>query len=162
MNTPGTTSINSQNWIVNQRGAGGDDGFELSGINGVATGVDIAGASIVVAVRPVYPANVGGEPRGEIVSLYYNGLVLAADHDTGEVMIAREAWDWRRTGYIMPNGQITVLSLVVQLDGACKLYANGVDVWTGAAIGADAFARLQGTDTGWMTRIGVGRNPWDG
>lgn len=162
LNTPGTTSINSQNWIVNQRGAGGDDGFELSGINGVATGVDIAGASIVVAVRPVYPANVGGEPRGEIVSLYYNGLVLAADHDTGEVMIAREAWDWRRTGYIMPNGQITVLSLVVQLDGACKLFANGVDVWTGAAIGADAFARLQGTDTGWMTRIGVGRNPWDG
>ena len=162
LNTPGTTSINSQNWIVNQRGAGGDDGFELSGIPGVATGVDIAGASIVVAVRPVYPVGLGGEPRGEIVSLYYNGLVLAADHDTGEVMIARKAWDWRRTGYIMPNGQITVLSLVVQLDGACKLYANGVDVWTGAAIGTDSFARLQGTDTGWMTRIGVGRNPWDG
>jgi hypothetical protein len=161
-NTPETATINGQNWIVNQRGAGGDDGFELGGIDGLAGGVDCDGASIVVAVRPVYPLGLGGEPRGEIVSLYYNGLVLATDRDTGEVMIARKAWDWRRTGYVIPNGQITVLSLVVQRDGACRLHANGTEVWTSQAIGTDSFARLQGTDTNWMTRVGVGRNPWDG
>lgn len=160
--TPETTTINGQKWVTIQRGSGGDDGFELAGIPNLGAGTDVNGVSIVVAVRPYYPINVGGEARGEIVSMYYNGLVLASDHDTGEVMIARKAWDWRRTGYRIPNGQITILSLVVQLDGSCKLYANGTEVWTGAAIGDNAYDMLQGTDPGWMTRTGVGRNPWDG
>jgi len=163
INTPGTLTINDQPWVANRRtNPGGEDGFELAGIPGLAGGVVADGASVVVAIRPIFPANAGGERRGEIVSLYYNGLTLCADHETGEIMISRKAWDWVRTGYFPANGAIVVLSLVVQSDGSCKLYSDGVEVWTGGAIGTDSFKLLQGTDPNWMTRVGVGRNPWDG
>jgi len=162
INNPTTATINEEEWIWNNRGPGGDTGFELGGIPGLSTGVAADGASIVVAVRPVFPLGLEGERRGEIVSLYYNGLVLATDRETGQVLVARKAWNWQGTGVFLPNGQISILSLVVQRDGSCLLRVNGEDRWNGGSIGDDSFALLQGTDPNWMTRIGVGRNPWDG
>jgi autotransporter-associated beta strand protein len=159
--TPTVAAVDGVNWESNDRDdSAGNDGYELAGVSFLG-GVVASGASIVVVAQPRYAA-VGGEARGEIVSLYYNGFNLCVDHATGEIIIARKSWTFERTGVFIPDGQKSILCVVAQLDGSCKLYVNGSEEWSGAALGANYFARLEGTDMGWMTRIGVGRNPWDG
>ena len=165
--TPTVAAVDGVKWESNDRDdTTGNDGYELVGVPFVVTpnaGVDASGVSVVAVVQP-RAVSVGGEARGEVVSLYYNGLSLCVDHATLEVMIARKAWNWMRTGVIIPEAQKTILSLVCQLDGSAKLYVNGNEEWTGDALGVNYYADLTGSDgrNSWMNRIGVGRNPYDG
>ncbi|MCX6875820.1 MAG: carboxypeptidase regulatory-like domain-containing protein [Verrucomicrobia bacterium] len=172
IDTPRVVTVDGVKWIANTRsepgfGTDGNDGFNL--VNCPFTvqpnaGVDATGVSVVAVVQPTYWFG-GGEARGSIVNLYYNGLDFCVDHATGEVMVARKAWDWQRTGTIIPEGQKTVLALVCQLDGSAKLYVNGLaSGWSGAALGTNYYADLTGGDgrNSWQNLIGVGRNVWDG
>jgi hypothetical protein len=128
------------------------------------------GITIVAAARPIYTA-VGGEARGEIVDIFYDRLALAISHNDGRVMVARGNWnDW---GPAIPDGQKTILSLVVQPNGSYAAYANGSPIMTGGAYGdytsvPPDHTAVWGTYTPWSGNydfthyINVGRNQPDG
>jgi hypothetical protein len=128
------------------------------------------GVTIVAAVRPVY-VSVPGEPRGEIVDIFYDRLALSVSHGDGRLMVARGYWnDW---GPAIADGQKTIVSLVVQPNGAYAAYINGAQVMTGGPYGN--FSSIPpdhtvawGTYTPWASNpdfthyITVGRNLPDG
>ena len=60
-----------------------------------------------------------------MVDVFARRLVLAVQNGDGVV----SAWvnGQHRSGPEIPNGQITILSLVVQPDGSFKVYANGTE-----------------------------------
>jgi sialate O-acetylesterase len=135
-----------------------------------ATSLACNGITIVAAVRPIY-YSVGGEPRGEIVDIFYDRLALAVGHSDGRVMVARGSWnDW---GPALSNGQKTILSLVVQTNGAYKAFANSTEIMTGGAYGdytaiPPNHTNVWGAYTPWAADydfthyINVGRNEPDG
>ena len=135
-----------------------------------ATNLVCNGITIVAALRPTY-VNPGGEARGEIVDIFYDRLALAISHADGRVMVARGYWnDW---GPALPDGQKTILSLVVQTNGAYRAYANGTQIMTGGAYGdytslPPNHASVWGTYTPWTADVdythylNVGRNEPDG
>jgi hypothetical protein len=61
------------------------------------------------------------------VDLFYDRLVLGIRSDTGVVCVRRNGGVENSTKTI-PDGQVTLLSLVVQPDGTYKVYANGDEV----------------------------------
>ncbi len=129
-----------------------------------AAPIGCTGVTIVAAVKPIHDV-IGGEPRGEIVDIFYNRLGLAIGHSDGRVMVARNYWnDW---GPAIPSGQTVILSLVVQTDGTYKAYTNGVEIMSGAAngdwtsINPDHTADW-GSDPDFTHYVSVGRNAPDG
>jgi hypothetical protein len=137
------------------------DGYTLARY---AAAIPVNGVTIVAAVRPAY-CNPGGEARGEIVDIFYDRLALAISHADGRVMVARNYWnDW---GPAIPNGQRTVLSLVVQTNGSYRVYANGTQIMAGAANGTwtsinPDHTATWGSDPDYTHYISVGRNSPDG
>ena len=129
-----------------------------------AAPIAVNGVTIIAAVRPIY-AGVGGEPRGEIVDIFYDRLALAISHNDGRVMVARNYWnDW---GPAIPEGQNTILSLVVQTDGSYKVWANGAQIITGGANGTwtsinPDHTATWGSDPDFTHYVTVGRNAPDG
>ncbi len=155
------------NWEQNVYGAGDYDGYRFvppdqAGIVvGGAYQVPIIanGVSVVAVVQPTY-IGVGGEPRGEVVDIFYSELFLAVSHSAateGNVIVDYRGYHAIDTGFKIPDGQKTVLCLVVQPNGDMALYANTTRVWTYAS-GVD-YTTLQ--PTGFKT-ICVGRNDPDG
>ncbi|MCF7730616.1 MAG: carboxypeptidase regulatory-like domain-containing protein [Akkermansiaceae bacterium] len=121
------------------------------------------GTSIVAVVQPTYTGNTQGESRGEIVDVFYQELFLAVSHGgnqgipEGNVMVNFRGYNVRDTGYNIPDGQKTILSLVVQPNGDMKLYANGEEKWS-LPSGVD-YTSLQ---LSWAKTIAVGFNGFDG
>jgi len=153
--SPTTTTINGQNWEWNNRMTS-QDGWR---VGGPYTSIPCNGVTIVAAVRPVY-CNPGGENRGEIVDIMYDRLALAISHADGRIMVCRNYWvDY---GPAIPNGQITVLSLVVQPNGSYQVFANGTSVMTGGANGDFSTAMVPTDGAGFKQYIDVGRNDPDG
>ena len=111
-------------------------------------------------MQPNY-VSVGSEPRGELVDFFYSDLFLAVNHGTGEVIVDYRGYAQINTGYLIPNGQITILSLVVQPAGSMTLYANGVQKWTDST-GADYTSLQQSGLGGAAHSIIIGRNGYDG
>ncbi len=60
-------------------------------------------------------------------------LFIAAKKSTGEVIVCTRGDNQRNTGYIIPNGQKAIRSLVVQPNGNVELFANGESKWTYAS-----------------------------
>jgi hypothetical protein len=118
------------------------------------------GVSIVAVVKPEYKV-LGGEPRGEIVDICYGTLYLATNRNNGEVIVCTKGYVQRNTGYFVPDGQKTILSLVVEPGGLVKLYANGVPKWS-VESGSD-YTTLEKTVNGSTVfdKITVGRNGYD-
>ena len=159
--SPSTMTINGQNWERNNRMTS-QDAWRFARY---ATPLPVNGVTIVAAVRPVYCVP-GGEPRGEIVDIFYDRLALAISHADGRIMVCRNYWnDW---GPAIPNGQITILSLVVQPNGSYEVFANGVSVMTGGADGDFSTSinpdhtATWGGDPDFTHYIDVGRNDPDG
>ncbi|MCX6926449.1 MAG: hypothetical protein NT154_25060, partial [Verrucomicrobia bacterium] len=92
-------------------------------------------------------------------------LALAISNSDGRVMVARGNWnDW---GPAIPNGQKTILSLVVQTDGSYRVFANGTQIMTGGASGTwtsinPDHTATWGNDPDFTHYINVGRNDPDG
>ncbi len=127
------------------------------------------GISIFAAVRPNY-VSVGGEPRGEIVDIFYDRLALSVSHTDGRLMVARGYWnDW---GPAIPDGQKTILSLIVQPNGSYKAYTNGVQAMSGGAFAnftnippnhmAAWGNNIWSSDPDFTHYINIGRNDPDG
>jgi hypothetical protein len=129
------------------------DGFAIGTLpNPIPTN----GVSIVAVVKPEYKV-LGGEPRGEIVDICYGTLFLATNRNNGEVIVCTKGYVQRNTGYFVPDGQKTILSLVVEPGGLVKLYANGVRKWS-VESGSD-YTTLE--KLGNFDKITVGRNGYD-
>jgi len=97
-----------------------------------------------------------------VVDVFYDRLVLGVKKGTGRICVRRNGSN-DTSSTAIPDGQITILSLVVQPDGSYKVWANGAQVMTGAATGTDSFISLvNGVAGGFANYINVGRNNPDG
>ncbi len=167
INTPTTAFIRGQKWEVNQCGAGHDDGYRFPGpvTSGFATGgfidpIAVNGASIVVALIPI---RIGSNDNWQsVVDIFFDRLCLLTRNRDGRIGVKRNSnWttDWAPSGTEIPNGQITVLSLVVQANGAYKVFANGLQVMDIAGQGVNSFLALRPNHDG--SQPGVGDWYWD-
>ena len=159
--TPTVESILSQKWEKNLNADG--DGFRLGGAQ--STAIACTGATIVVAAKPIRNPDSGN--WRSLVDIFYDRLVLGISDDLGKVSVRRNgSLDTSSTS--IPDGQVTILTLIVQTDGSYSVYANGnaTAILSGAATGANSFIALTpgvtGGAGGYGSYINVGRNNPDG
>lgn len=150
--SPSVELLNGVKWTKNLYNDG--DGF---GLFSTTNPVPCNGATIVVAVKPA--RNGIGTSWTSIVDCFYNNLVLGIRNDTGELIVIRKGTQYN-TGAIIPDGQQTVLSLVVQSDGSFVVYSNGLPVYSGVLI-AGGYTQIAPGNYGFMHDITVGRNSPD-
>lgn len=119
--------------------------------------IPVNGATIVLAARPKRtPSN----NWDSLVDIFYDRLVLGIRNDTGQVNVRRNgSLDF--SSATIPEGQATVLSLVVQPNGQYKVWANGVPLYTNSTLSAMT-ALTNGVAGGYANGINVGRNDPDG
>lgn len=149
--SPAVELINGVKWTQNLYADA--DGF---GIDSTTTPIPCSGATIVATVKPI--RNGIGTSWTSIVDCFYNDLVLGMRNDSGEVIVFRKGTQYN-TGAIIPDGQKTVLSLVVQSTGTFKVYANGTQIYSTNAI--SLFNQLTPGSYEFMHDIDVGRG-YDG
>ena len=168
---PTLMTINSVNWEWNLYSTSA--GLRLPGPVAEAYNdpIPVVGATVVAVVRPV--RNTIGCPWNSIVDIFYDRLVLGVVNSTGQVAVRRNSNWGTDYGPAIPNGQVTVLSLVVQEAGDYKVYANGVQIMDVATNGAFDSLRPNhdgsqpgpgdwGWDGGFTHYMDVGRNDPDG
>ena len=130
------------------------DGYTF---NTYAEPIACKGASIVAVARPV--RNGGGSGWFSILDVFYDRLVLGIRNDSGLVCV-------RRNGPVadsktaIPDGQITILSLIVQPDGTYKVYANGVEIMAETST-SPMTSLVPGVAGGYAKSITIGRNAPD-
>jgi len=154
--TPTVQVVDGVKWEENNRMTT-YDGYRFGGE--YTSPIAVNGVTIVTAVKPTY-CNPGGEPRGEVVDVFYSDLFLAVGHTDGQVIVCTRGYAQYGTGYYIPDGQKTILSLVVSPTGDIKLFANGTQKFS-LASGLD-YTTLQPGSAGFMHYIDVGRNDPDG
>jgi sialate O-acetylesterase len=115
------------------------------------------GASIVVVARPM--RNGRGSGWTSIVDVFYDRLVLGIRNDSGLVCI-RMNGSLQNCAAAIPSGQITILSLIVQVDGTYKAYANGTEIMSGSQK-SDMTALRPGVPGPFGRSITIGRNAPD-
>ena len=120
--------------------------------------IPCSGATIVAIARPV--RNGYSSAWTSIVDLFYDRLVLGIKNDTGQVCIRINGSTDISQGAI-PDGQTTILSLTVQPDGACTVYANGTEMLSLPAR-APFTSIVPGVAGPYAHSITLGRNAPDG
>jgi hypothetical protein len=120
--------------------------------------IPVNGASIVVAAKPKrMPSN----NWDSIVDVFFNRLGLCVNNGTGLIQVwANGTLTTLPAATAIPDGQVTILSLVVQPTGEYVVFANGTPVYT----------NLTTSDMTYLTPggaahekfINVGRNNPDG
>ncbi|MCX6345149.1 MAG: carboxypeptidase-like regulatory domain-containing protein, partial [Armatimonadetes bacterium] len=156
MGSPTVEIVNGQKLEKNLYADG--DGF----LQGAYTApITINGATIVVAVKPL--RNGISTSWISCVDIFYNRLVIGVRNNTGQVLVKRNDVQ-NESATAIPDGQITILTLIVQPDGTYKVWANGVLIMnitsTSAMILLDP--KWNGGATGFWSYINVGRNNPDG
>ena len=135
------------------------DGFRYGGT--YSSAIACTGASIVAVAKPIRYGK--ADNWQSIVDVFYDRLVLGILNSDGRICVRRNGtMDYSTT--IIPEGQTTILSLVVQSNGTYKVYANGVEAMSNTAT-SDMTALVPGVTGGaggYGTHINVGRNTPDG
>jgi sialate O-acetylesterase len=131
------------------------DGFALGSF---ASPLACDGASIVVVAKPV--RNGAGAGWTSIVDVFYDRLVLGIRNDSGLVCVRRNGSTDDSVSPI-PDGQITILSLVVQSNGTYQVYANGAEIMSNSTPSAMT-SLVPGVAGPYAASITVGRNAPDG
>ena len=131
------------------------DGFSVGTYN---SPIASEGASIVVVAKPI--RNGAGSGWTSIVDIFYDRLVLGIRNDTGLVCVRRNGGVDTNSKPI-PDGQITILSLIVQPDGAYKVFANGSEVMSNPTKNPMT-SLVPGVAGAYATSITLGRNAPDG
>jgi len=130
------------------------DGFSAGSYN---SPIACEGASIVVVAKPMRNGAVSGWTS--IVDVCYDRLVLGIRNNTGLVCVRRNGG--MDTGsQAIPDGQLTILSLIVQADGTYKVFANGTEVMSNTT--KNPMTSLVPGAGGHATSITLGRNASDG
>jgi hypothetical protein len=151
MNSPMMETLGGKRWVRNLYAAG--NGFDLGQFN---TPIPCDGATIIAAVRPV--RNDLAAPFTCIVSAFHTHLALGIRNDTGAIFVSRNGVQ-NNTGVVIPDGQMTILSLVVQPDGKYKVFADGTQVVSITA--TSTYASIAPGPEGYMRNINLGRNHAD-
>ena len=156
--SPSAETINGRKWEKNVNVDG--DGFRFGG--SYSSSIACTGASIVAAVRPARITGDSGNWRS-IVDVFYDRMVLGLTNDGGLVNVRRNgSLDFSSSA--VPDGQMTILSLVVQSTGTYKVWANGTLMMNNTST-SDMTALVPGVTGGaggYGTYINVGRNNPDG
>jgi hypothetical protein len=151
LNSPTSEVVGNVTWIRNSYGD--HDGYLFGHY---VSAIPVNGASIVVAVQP--ERNSTDTAWSSVVDAFYQQLVLSVKNQTGQVQI-RCNGTHIDTGVIIPNGQKTILSLVVQPNGSYRLYTNGTLAFTQDA--TSAFTAMGPGGQSYMHDINIGRNSPD-
>jgi hypothetical protein len=123
-----------------------------------SSSIPINGATIVVAVKPIRTATSGY--RYAIVNAFFDRLSLGIENSTGFVSVWRNgSFEWASNP--IPDGQITVLSLVVQPTGEYKVYANGIELMS-IATTSDMTSLVPNVPGVYANTLNVGNNGPDG
>jgi hypothetical protein len=127
-----------------------------------ADAIPVNGVTAVAVIRPIRNGIATGWTS--VIDVFYNRLVVGVLNSTGQVIAWRNGTLVNSGGYVIPDGQKTVLSLVAQPTGEFKVYANGQTVisntTTSAMTSLDPL--WNGGTTGYWSNINVGRNNPDG
>ena len=132
------------------------DGFRLATYTDP---IPVNGASAVTAVRPV--RNTKGTSWTSVVDVMYNRMVVGVYNHTGQVVAFRNGLLVNSGSYTIPDGQKTVLSVVVQPTGEFNVYANGIAVITNTTT-SDMTALVPNVPGAYANAINLGRNNPDG
>lgn len=129
------------------------DGYNFGAFN---SPIACSGATIVAVVQP--QRNSIHTSLNSIVDIFYSNLVLGIHNETGELVVIRNGV-WNSTGYILPDGEKTILALLVQPDGTYRLYANGNEA---AVMDTPSdYTQMAPGSMSLMHNINVGRNQPD-
>lgn len=151
--TPVVEALDGRKFVLNNY-------YDSDGFNQgtYSTPIACAGATIVVVAKPVRNGVASG--WNSIVDAFYDRLVLGIKNDTGQVCVRRNGTVDSSTVTI-PDGQTTILSLVVQPSGTYRVWANGSPIYTNTTT-SSMLGLSNGVAGGFANNITVGRNWPDG
>lgn len=155
MGSPVVEVVNGVKWVSQLYPDG--DGFRQGTYS---SNIAINGATIVVAAMP--KRNTTGTSWTSIVDLFYNRLVLGIRNSTGQIDVWRNGvFAGGSAANAIPDGQRTILSLVVQPTGQFKVFANGTQIMdiTSTSTMTSLVPNVAGT---FANALNVGRNNPDG
>jgi len=161
--SPKNDTINGVKWEKNNGTAGDMFRFPGPGESGglgapawdTANPIVCTGATIVAAIKPLRMVD---SNWNSIVDIFYDGLVLAIDNQTGQIDVKIKSSDVP-TGINIPDQQTTIVSLVARAAGGFTLYVNGVSVLTNTTSAAMISLVPGGSsNTEFKHYINVGRN----
>jgi carbonic anhydrase/acetyltransferase-like protein (isoleucine patch superfamily) len=177
--TPAVQQLGGVNWEQNSYAAG--TGFRLenpSVPNGQYTSpIPLGtGATVVLAAKPV---RIGTDENwNSIVDVFFNQLSLGVMNGAGEICVGVNDNSGANNpnpnnvyyGPAIPNGQTTIISLVVSNSGRFVVYTNGAPVWTNTASLPNTHAytqltpgaRTDGNVDSFASYIDIGREDPDG
>jgi sialate O-acetylesterase len=120
--------------------------------------IPCTGASIVVVAKPI--RNGASSGWTSIVDVFYDRLVLGIKNENGLVCVRRNG-SLEQSATSIPDGQTTLLSLIVQPDGAYQVWANGQSILTRAAsVPSEAVTALTPSTNFNTINIGRGSDDW--
>ena len=154
MSSPTVATLGNTKWALALRAD--SDGFDCGDYG--TTPIPCNGASIVTVIKPI--RNNTSDSWNSIVDVFYNRFVLGILNNTGQIIVYRNGTRFI-TGAILPNGQVTVLSLVCQPDGKFKVFANGTQVYTTNST-STMTSLVPGVAGPFANHINFGRNNPDG
>ena len=151
-------TIDSRKFVRNS--AVSYDGFRFG--NTYTTPIACTGASVVVVAKPIRYGSADNNWQS-LVDVFYDRLVFGIMGGSGRICVRRIGGLDYSTASI-PEGQTTILSLVVQSNGTYKVWANGTQVMSIATTAAmtSLDPTWNGGVTGFWSYINVGRNNPDG
>lgn len=115
------------------------------------------GATLVAVARPV--RNGAATPWNAVVNVFHDRLSLGIRNDSGRLCVLRDGAQLE-SREALPDGVITILSLVVKPDGSSRAWANGALILDEP--GGKPFAALTpGVAGPFASRITLGRNAAD-
>ncbi|MGN6555083.1 MAG: hypothetical protein ACTHLW_15355 [Verrucomicrobiota bacterium] len=150
MATPSVALVNGIKWEKNLRTD--VDGYDRGAYS---SSIPVNGATIVVVAIPTRVAGYS-DPWTSIVDIMYDRLVLGIHNGTGKVVVRRNG-SLDSSSTVIPEGQITILSLVCQPDGQYKVFANGTEIMNSTSTSAMT-AFVPNVVGGFANHINVGRN----
>ena len=152
---PTTTNV----WESNLRSTA--DGYRYPGGSGAGgeylAPIPCSGATIVAVAIPRIDF-ASGDAWTSLVDVFYDRLTLGVRHDTGAVFARVNGVGANSTATI-PDGQPTLLTMLVQTDGSYQVWANGAPITSGTGPALTSF--VPGVET-FKHYINVGRNDPDG
>lgn len=154
--SPTVTTVDGVQWEKNSYATG--DGFR---VGTYTKKIPVNGLTATAVIQPEVGATFGNNWTS-IIDVFYNRLILGIRGTDGVIRVARNGAF--TDGPAIPNGQKTLLTLVVQPDGKFKVYANGTQVMnvttTSPMTSLDPFWRTGSAD--YSSHINIGRNNPDG
>ena len=154
--SPTVATLSGAKWESNLYADG--DGLR---IGQYSASIPVTGGTIVCAIKPTRNGN--STSWTSIVDVMYGEMVLGVNNATG-IPVVRLKKTATNGSTAIPDGQATILTMVVQPGGTYTIYANGVAIMngTGPAMTEWLPGNTTGNNTSFDTYINIGRNNPDG